>query len=156
MRDLRRNPRGSPPMSAAAFAGAALILAACSGNGLGLDELGRPTGEILSHRPDPARAESLFALIQSNIFTPICARCHFHPASPYGLSLEPGRASAIVGRPSYGLAGMEIVVPGDPDRSYLVWKLQGRAGITGYRMPWGMEPLPETEMRLIRSWINSL
>lgn len=134
----------------------ALGLAACTGNGLGLDEAGRSTGEIISHQPDSARADSLFRIIQDSVFTPICTRCHFHPNSPYGMSLEADRSRLIIGRPSYGFEGMQIVVPGDPARSYLLWKLEGRAAINGFRMPFGMEPLPESRMRLIRSWINSL
>jgi hypothetical protein len=134
----------------------AMALAACAGDGSGLDEVGRSTGEILTHRPDQARADSLFGIIQGEIFTPICVRCHFLPYAPYGMSLEADRSRLIVGRPSNGHEGMRIVVPGDPSRSYLLWKLEGRSGITGFRMPFGMEPLPESQMRTIRSWINSL
>lgn len=145
----------TPPPGIGAFV-LALALAACTGNGLGLDESGRSTGEILTHQPDSARADSLFRIIQATVFTPICTRCHFHPYSPYGMSLEADSSRLIVGRPSYGYAGMQIVVPGDPARSYLLWKLEGRAAINGFRMPFGLEPLPESQMRLIRSWINSL
>ena len=136
--------------------GAACVLIACSGNGAGLDSEGRSTGEIISHQPDSARADSLFREIQATIFTPICSRCNVYPNAPYGMSLEAERSPAIVGRPSYGVPGMVIVAPGDPGKSYLLWKLEGRVGINGYRMPYNQMPLAEAQMRLIRSWINSL
>jgi hypothetical protein len=133
-----------------------IALAGCAGDGIGLDETGSPTGEILIPRTDPAKADSLLRILKAEIFTPICSRCHFPYAPPYGLSLDSTNVAAIVGRPSRGVPGMTLVVPGDPAASYLLWKLTGRKEITGFRMPMGGPYLADSSLRRIRSWINCL
>jgi len=44
------------------------------------------------------------------------------------------------------------VIPGDPDNSYLVMKLEGRQSV-GVRMPLGLAPLDEIDLTNIRNWI---
>ena len=44
--------------------------------------------------------------------------------------------------------------PGDPENSYLVHKIEGRAGITGTIMPPGGDPLTAEEIEAIRQWIT--
>ena len=46
------------------------------------------------------------------------------------------------------------VEPGDPDMSYLVWKIEGRSGIVGARMPLG-GVLPDENIQTIRDWIEA-
>ena len=41
----------------------------------------------------------------------------------------------LVNVPSRGKAGATLVIPGDPDNSYLIQKLEGRSDIAGSRMP---------------------
>ena len=55
---------------------------------------------------------------------------------------------------------MCAVKPGDPEASYLVWKIEGRSGILGQRMPLGCvtSPNPDdcvssTDLDLVRTWI---
>ena len=43
--------------------------------------------------------------------------------------------------------------PGNPDNSYLVHKIEGRAAV-GARMPLGGAPLPQASIDLIRQWIQ--
>ncbi len=44
-----------------------------------------------------------------------------------------------------------IVVPGDPENSQLVWRIEGRPG--GNRMPLNMNPLNQNQINGIRMWI---
>jgi hypothetical protein len=47
------------------------------------------------------------------------------------------------------------VIPGDPDNSYLVQKLEGTQGIIGQRMPRTGGPyLTSGQMLVIRRWIQ--
>ena len=39
-------------------------------------------------------------------------------------------------------AGAIRVIPGDPENSYLMHKVEGRSGIVGLRMPFTGEPVP--------------
>jgi hypothetical protein len=53
-------------------------------------------------------------------------------------------------------AGAVLVVPGDPDASYLVQKLEGRSDISGRRMPYDGPPyLTGGQVLVIRRWIQS-
>lgn len=45
------------------------------------------------------------------------------------------------------------IKPGDPDQSYLYWKVQGRIGIRGERMPLQMPPMTASDLELVRVWI---
>lgn len=45
------------------------------------------------------------------------------------------------------------VVPMEPDKSYIVHKVEGRAGICGSRMPYGKTPLRAGQIATVRKWI---
>jgi hypothetical protein len=122
-----------------------LLLAACTGNGEGLDENGEP---IL---PGPA-PNTDFQEIQATIFT-ICTNCHIGAGAPQGLRLDPANSYALlVNVASNEVPGLLRVNPGDPDASYLVQKIQGNAAVGG-RMPLGGQPLPQDRIDLVRRWI---
>ena len=106
-----------------------------------------------------------FSSIQQEIFNTTdsaarlaCIGCHTDvgrtPAG--GLVLLEGRSyQALVGQASRFKAGAVFVVPGDPDTSYLVQKLEGAADIAGSRMPRGTGPfLTSGQMQIIRRWIE--
>jgi hypothetical protein len=121
---------------------------ACVGDGTGLDEFGNPldggAGELTP----------TLASIQRNIFTPICTACHTGSAAPLGLALDAGVAwSNLVGVTSVERAPLRRVAPARPDSSYIVWKIEGRSGIIGGRMPLGQSPLTAEQIRAIRDWI---
>lgn len=94
------------------------------------------------------------------IFTDRCAfgGCHATVSPAAGQSLAEGLAYArTVNVPSEELPSMDRVEPGDPDRSYLVHKVQGThldVGGSGLRMPRGQEPLSQDQINLIRAWIE--
>lgn len=53
-------------------------------------------------------------------------------------------------------AGAIRVIPGDPENSYLIHKLEGRPGIFGLRMPQNGPPyLTEGQILVIRTWIKN-
>jgi hypothetical protein len=106
-----------------------------------------------------------FSSIQQEIFNTTdstgrlaCIGCHTDigrtPAG--GLVLLEGRSyQALVGQASRLKPGAVFVVPGDPNVSYLVHKLEGAADITGSRMPRGTGPyLTPGQMQIIRRWIE--
>lgn len=45
------------------------------------------------------------------------------------------------------------IKPGMPDSSYLFWKLEGRGGIRGVRMPNDRAALTPADLELVRTWI---
>ena len=51
-------------------------------------------------------------------------------------------------------AGAIRVIPGDPDGSYIIHKIEGRAGIVGDRMPQGGPFLTEGQIAVIKRWIE--
>ena len=103
--------------------------------------------------------------IQANIFSAsdstgraACTSCHTNvgrtPASEMNLS-GPGVHAVLVNVPSLGKPGAIRVIPGDPENSYLVHKIEGRADIVGQRMPRTGGPfLTEGQIRVIRRWIE--
>ena len=83
-----------------------------------------------------------------------CKRCH-DPRSPAPQGYELGGldlSSLGALRRGGHTTGRAIVVPGDPDRSALVAKLEGRYP-RGARMPKDLTPLAPAEIALVRRWI---
>jgi hypothetical protein len=114
--------------------------------------------------PTPDLAPTLSA-IQRTIFSAsdsssrlACVGCHSDQgrAPAAQLTLLEGRSHAqLVGRASIGKPGATLVIPGDPENSYLVKKLEGAADIVGLRMPRNNGPfLTEGQMLVIRKWIE--
>jgi hypothetical protein len=120
-----------------------------------LSDLTGPTPEL----------EPTFSSISQNIFQTTdssgrvaCTQCHSTAGARFtaGLNLEPAVAYAnLVGVASTQRPDLRRVAPGDPGGSYLVHKLEGRAGIVGERMPRTSGPfLTEGQMLVIRRWIE--
>lgn len=62
----------------------------------------------------------------------------------------------LVGVASLLKPGAIRVVPGDPENSYLIHKLEGRSSIFGARMPQNGPPfLTEGQILVIRTWIRN-
>jgi cytochrome c553 len=137
---------------------AALILAAAFA-GAACDE---KLADVAGPTPDLVPT---FSSIQKEIFDTTdssgrlaCITCHTDsgrtPAG--GLVLLSGRSyQALVEQPSRFKTGAIFVVPGDPDNSYLIHKLDGAADMAGSRMPRGTGPfLTSGQMQIIRRWIE--
>jgi hypothetical protein len=113
--------------------------------------------------PSP-NLQPTFASVQSEIFEKAdasgraaCTNCHTdvgrNPSS--GLNLKHDTAfAALANTISRGKPGARLVIPGDPDGSYLVQKLEGRTGIVGERMPRTGGPyLTAGQMTILKRWI---
>ena len=112
--------------------------------------------------PTPNLAPTL-ATIQSEIFEktdsagrPACTNCHTAvgrtPAG--GLNLTHDVAfDNLVNVSGRGKAGTTRVIPGNPDNSYLIQKLEGAPGIVGQRMPIGGQFLTDGQILIVRRWI---
>jgi len=128
-----------------------LALAACgAGSGEGLDQNGQP---IVSPRTG---LQPTLASIQDNVFTVSCAvpGCHGGAGAQQGLRLDPGfSAGSLINVASPRDPNLIRVVPGDPDASFLIQKLQGADGLLGDRMPDGGPYLTTATVNVIRQWI---
>jgi len=127
-----------PPLLAAAL----LTLAACGGGGGGSAP---PTG-----------LQPTLASIQANVFSVSCALsgCHTGAGAPFGLQLDPGFSYGnLVNVPSPRDSNLIRVVPGDPDASFLIQKLDGTQTL-GERMPAGGPYLTTATINVIRKWIQ--
>jgi hypothetical protein len=145
-----------PPASRACAVLVSLILAACAGNGDGLDANGRPLVPGSSGSLPPLSAD--FDSIQANIFTPICSVCHIGGGAPEGLRLDAANSfNLLVGVPSTEVPSLQRVKPGDPDNSYIIQKLENHAAV-GAQMPDGCpstQPcLSTSTIAFIRQWIT--
>lgn len=108
--------------------------------------------------------EATFSSIQSNIFEasdsagrPACTSCHNlgNAAFVGGLNLSTATAyGALVNTPSTLKSGAIRVIPGDPDGSYLIQKLEGAPEIFGDRMPQFGPYLTTGQIAVIRRWIE--
>lgn len=151
-----------------AVAGGVLLLAACgSGNGDGLDENGLPFGAASapacasagippSTPPAPGTPlEPTLASIQANIFSTSCAvsGCHGGAGAQQGMRLDPGFAFGNLVCVHVPRDPSRVrVIPGDPDDSFIIQKLEGTQTL-GDRMPDGGPYLPQSTIDVIREWI---
>jgi len=128
-----------------------LAIAACDEK---LSDLTGPTPNL----------EPTFSSIQKEIFETTdssgrlaCTNCHSNlgrnPSG--GMNLLSGISYAnLVGVASTGKPGAIRVIPGDPDNSYIIHKLEGRSDIIGVRMPRGNGPyLTDGQILVIKRWI---
>ena len=111
--------------------------------------LGAPSGQ-------EEELEPTFAFIQDTVFTTFCNSCH-NETNPRG-NLQLGEDETyqqLVGQFSVGVPDEQLVVPQDPENSYLIKKLELEApDIDGARMPEGQARLPQTVIDNIRQWIE--
>lgn len=117
-----------------------------------------------SSSPSPSPTETpsgpTLAAVQARVFNPNClgSGCHNATDRSARLVLEEGHAfGSLVGvepsNPSASRAGLLRVDPGRPENSFIVVKLEGPSRSMGSRMPLGMPPLSEADIRLVRDWI---
>lgn len=105
---------------------------------------------------DPIDQTATFTRVQNEIFTPTCAQlgCHSPIGTQSSLVLSAGRAyTDTVNVTSVEMPSLVRVKPSDPTNSYLYRKITG-AGITGDRMPQGLPPLSDAQIKLVRDWIR--
>jgi mono/diheme cytochrome c family protein len=84
------------------------------------------------------------------IFDLNCVACH---GASGGLDLSPALSYAnLVSVESFGYSPHMLVQPGDPANSVLYGKVTGDS--YGNRMPRGFGPLSDSEIEIIRLWIE--
>jgi len=120
--------------------------------------------ESLSDLTGPTpNLEPTFSSIQQEIFSsgdssgrPACTNCHNAIGSRFnGLDLSPAVSyNNLVNVASRERPSVTRVLPNSPDNSYLIHKIEGRAGILGGRMPLGGPYLTEGQALVIRRWIE--
>ena len=94
--------------------------------------------------------------IQDNVFSVRCIGCHVGATAPMGLKLDAANSYAmLVDVDSVEQPGLKLVNPGDPDNSYLIWKLEGDFRISGSPMPLNPPPLDPAYIQVIRQWIEN-
>ncbi len=97
------------------------------------------------------------ASIQDNVFTVTCAvpGCYGGVGAQQGLRLDPGfSAGNLINVPSPRDPTLIRVVPGDPDASFIIQKLDGMQTV-GARMPDGGPYLTTATVNVIRQWIQN-
>src|SRR5262249_31772034 len=97
--------------------------------------------------------------VQQQILTPACVPCHTDEGrTPSGgLNLKSGTAYAsLINVASTGKSGAVRVIPGNPNGSYLIQKLEGAADIVGLRMPRNGPPyLTDAQVQPIRRRVQT-
>jgi hypothetical protein len=88
-----------------------------------------------------------------------CNNCHTTQGGrvpPAGMDLgSPTAHAQIVNVRAIGRPDMVRVLPGDPENSYLIHKVEGRPGIVGLRMPRSGPPyLTDGQILVIKRWIE--
>lgn len=105
---------------------------------------------------EPIDPTATFTRVKDEIFTPTCAQlgCHDTIGHQENQILTASRAYAnTVNVPSVQMPSLVKVAPGNVTGSYLYRKITG-SGITGDRMPQGLPPLTDSQIKLIRDWIR--
>jgi hypothetical protein len=130
--------------------------------------LGSACDEKLSDVTGPTPSlNPTFSSINSNILQATdssgrsaCIQCHTNVGrNPSGgLNLAGDPWAALVNKPSVGRPGEILVIPGDPENSYLYKKLSFATGspqIAGNQMPRNGPPyLTEGQIEVIERWIE--
>jgi hypothetical protein len=140
----------------------ALALAACgAGSGEGLDQNGQALGGSGSggggnFAPPVQGLAPTLDSIQANVFSVNCAvpGCHGGAAAQQGMRLDPGFAAGnLISIASPRDANLIRVIPGNPNDSFIIRKLEGTQTL-GDRMPQGGPYLPQSTIDVIRQWIQ--
>jgi hypothetical protein len=103
--------------------------------------------------------EPTLSSLQAEYFNKSCSfsSCHGSTINPKGgLDLRDGMSfDALVGVSALFGPGKQLVVPNDPDNSFLVQKVEGPADGEGEIMPTGVtKPLdPNCRIKALRDWI---
>lgn len=147
---------------------ALLLSAGCgSGTGQGLNEdgtlltqsSGGPTGGGPTGGGVPSgNRNATLAWVRDNVFVPQCAVCHFGGRNaPMGVDWTASMICGNVERTSGENPTLKEITRGNPDASYVIWKVQGAgpngAAIDGGQMPLGGTPLTAATIQNMRDWI---
>ena len=122
--------------------------------------------------PTPVHLDPTLDSLQTKLFTVTCANrnCHSVGTHKAGLVLETAELACqnLIGVASTRVPARIRLVPGQPDDSYILNKLENRldpfdrlgddAGVRGSPMPWsfsGTSLLPADERQAVRDWVSA-
>ncbi|MEM6992835.1 MAG: DUF5777 family beta-barrel protein [Myxococcota bacterium] len=105
---------------------------------------------MATHTAPPALEDRVVEIFEAS-----CTACHDedNPGSAEGIDL--GAPQTLINRASVDAPDRILVVPGDPDASYLLTKMVG-GDMQGELMPIGDDPLPSEQLTAVRNWIASM
>jgi hypothetical protein len=157
-----QQPRRALLVLASLIAVVFALASACGDTGVD-----QPDASTADAAPSPSCLEAVnhsdLEWLEDNVFTPSCSAfspCHKGPAaSAGGLNLEAGNIERnLVGEPSLSFPERTLVVPGDPDNSYLMVILGSREGPLPEEgtMPYNNPLLCSQKRAAIERWIVSL
>jgi hypothetical protein len=84
------------------------------------------------------------------LFRARCAGCHVDGVAEGGYRVDTARLAATPG----DSRSTRMIVPGDPDASFLIEKLARRVPSSGAQMPQRAPPLAAHELAIVRGWIS--
>jgi hypothetical protein len=96
------------------------------------------------------------SVIEAMVFGPSCGAfvsCHGGSAPQKDLNLSGSVAAQILDRTSAELPSRKLIVPGDPDASFLYEKIASATPASGHRMPDQNPPLTPGVIAAVRAWI---
>ena len=116
-----------------------------------------------SEEPDAADMEPTLTNVQSQVFDECCATagCHNDETQAANLNLSDADVSyqALVERPSENSVAREgrwmLVKPGEPERSFLIRKIEQPGVGEGAAMPVGNKALNGPYLDMVRAWIEA-
>lgn len=118
------------------------------------DVEGRTGAPALTDSARTALQKSAFAILKAN-----CAvsGCHSGKHPEQNLLLDPaGVLKSTRDVPSREIRSLMRIDTKRPEKSYLLMKIRGDAGIKGKRMPRGELPLGKDEIPIMELWIQSV
>ncbi|MEM6292555.1 MAG: hypothetical protein AAGA54_14870 [Myxococcota bacterium] len=161
---LQGNVPGSPmPLANQPLSASEIIAVACWIEGTA-DEGGAETDSVIDYdnceyaaelaTPPDGGGATLSEHVQP-IFDQSCAfaGCHSTNSPAAGLDLSPGKSrAALLDIASEQNPDVPLVTAVNPTNSYLMVKVTG-AGVSGQRMPLNGDPLSESQLEVLRTWI---
>ena len=113
-----------------------------------------PPGPTTPTTPPTGTLAATLSSIQTELFNPSCVVHHGPSVAEAGLDISEGRSFENLVNVMSAQVGLDLVEPGDAENSYLIHKLDGRAGIVGARMPPNGPFITDEALDIIKQWIN--
>ena len=104
--------------------------------------------------PATGNLTATLSSIQSEVFNLSCVVHHGPSVAEAGLDISEGRSFENLVNVTSTQVGLDLVEPNDAENSYLIHKLEGRAGIVGARMPPNGPFITDEALDILKQWIN--
>ena len=114
-----------------------------------------PTAPTTPTTPAVGNLTATLSSIQRELFNPSCAGHHGGSQAEADLDLTEGESFANLVNVMSIQVGLNLVEPNDAENSYLIHKLDGRAGIVGARMPPNGPFITDEALDVIKAWIDA-